>query len=85
MIPEAVDGGGEGEAGFRVGADDAGDAVEPGFEGVEEFGDIHGVELGAEAEHGFIVLALALEEPVVEDVGAAVTFVAEGDSPAEFA
>jgi hypothetical protein len=73
---EAVDGGVEGEASFGVGSDDAGDAVEFGFEGLEELGYVHGVELGAEPEHRFVVLAVALEEAVVLDVGAAVSLVA---------
>jgi hypothetical protein len=82
---EAVDGDGEGLAGFGVGSDDAGDAVESSLEGLEELGQVHGVEVGSEAVHGLVVLALSLEVAVVLDVGAAVSLVAEGDSAAEFA
>jgi hypothetical protein len=81
---QAVEGEGEGEAGFGVGSDDAGDAVEFGFEGLEELGEGEDVELGTEPVHGVVMLALALEEPVIPDMGVAVVVVAEGDASAEF-
>ncbi|MGB0125315.1 MAG: hypothetical protein WBP63_17870, partial [Silvibacterium sp.] len=53
--------------------------------GLEEFGEGHGVELGEEASHGFIVGAFAFQEAVVSDVMAAESFVAEGGGLAKFA
>ena len=62
-----------------------GNVLESFVEGLEEFGEGHGVELGEEASHGFIVGAFALQEAVVADVMAAESFIAEGGGLAKFA
>lgn len=82
---ETLEGDDECQASFGIRADDAGDAAELFVEREEQFRKIEDIKLGGEAIHGLLMRALAFEDAVVADVGAAKAFPAQSDSPAEFA